>query len=160
VWYSILMALDRDGKNLSYEFDELTIWRTKLPEVKHAILPPSNNRPNPLVADGLVFVSVFAPGAICALDRKTGVLVWRRELPKYASAAVHVANGTLFAQSPTTLYALEPATGQTVWSFCPYGESSETMYSAPTVHENRVFMIPTRAIPCGNGARAERRIAI
>jgi outer membrane protein assembly factor BamB len=134
------MALDRDGKNLSYDFDELTIWRTKLPEVKHAILPPSNNRPNPLVANGLVFVSVFAPGAICALDRNTGVLVWRRELHKYAGAAVHAANGTLFAQSPTTLYALEPATGQTVWSFCPYGESGETMYSAPTVHENSVFI--------------------
>ncbi|MFZ0908961.1 MAG: PQQ-binding-like beta-propeller repeat protein [Candidatus Acidiferrales bacterium] len=134
------MTLDKDGKNLSYDFDELAIWRTKLPEVKYAILPPSNNRPNPLVFDGLVFVSVFAPGAIRALDRNTGMLVWRRELHKYASAAVHVANGTLFAQTPTSLHALKPATGQTVWSFCPYGESGETMYSAPTIHENSVFI--------------------
>ena len=140
MWYSILMTLDRNGKNSSYDFDELTIWRTKLPEVKHAILPPSNNRPNPFVADGLVFISVFAPGAICALDRKTGMLVWRREFHKYAGAAVHAANGTVFAQTPTSLYALEPATGQTLWSFCPYGESGETMYSAPTVHENSVFI--------------------
>src|ERR1700722_15205623 len=134
------MTLDRNGKNSSYDFDELTIWRTKLPEVKHAILPPSNNRPNPFVADGLVFISVFAPGAICALDRTTGMLVWRREFHKYAGAAVHAANGTGFAKTPTSLFALEPATGQTLWSFCPYGESGETMYSAPTVHENSVFI--------------------
>jgi outer membrane protein assembly factor BamB len=134
------MTLDRKGKNLSYDFDELAIWRTKLPEVKCAILPPSNNRPNPLVFGGLVFVSVFAPGAICALDRNTGILAWRREFHKYAGAAVHVANGTLFAQTPTSLHALKPATGQTLWSFCPYGESGETMYSAPTSHENSVFI--------------------
>jgi outer membrane protein assembly factor BamB len=140
VWYSILMTLDRDSKNLSYDFDELAIWRTKLPEVKCAILPPSNNRPNPLVSDELVFVSVFAPGAVCALDRITGTLVWRREFHKYAGAAVHAANGTLFAQTPTSLYALEPATGKTVWSFCPDGESGETMYSAPSVHQNSVFI--------------------
>ena len=127
----VKMTFDRQGKNLTYDFDELTIWRTKLPDVKHAILPPSNNRPNPRVIDGLVVVSVFAPGAICALDRKTGLLVWRREFPKFASAAVYDANGTLFANTPNTLHALEPETGNTVWSFCPHGDSGETMYSAP-----------------------------
>ena len=30
-------------------FGELTIWRTKLPHVEHAVLPPSNTRPNPVV---------------------------------------------------------------------------------------------------------------
>jgi hypothetical protein len=134
------MTLDSDGKNLSYDFDELAIWRTTLPGVKHAILPPSNNRPNPLVSDELVFVSVFAPGSISALDRDTGTVVWRREFHKYAGAAVLAANGTLFAQTPTGLYALEPETGQILWSFCPRGDSGETMYSAPTVHENSVFI--------------------
>jgi hypothetical protein len=134
------MTPDSDGKNLSYDFDELAIWRTKLPDVKYAILPPSNNRPNPLVFDALVFVSIFTPGAICALDRNTGTVVWRREFHKYAGAAVHAVSGTLFAQTPTSLYAFEPQTGKTLWSFCPHGESGETMYSAPTVHENSVFI--------------------
>jgi outer membrane protein assembly factor BamB len=134
------MTLDRQSKNLTYDVDELTIWRTKLPDVKHAILPPSNNRPNPRVIDGLVVVSVFSPGAICALDRKTGMLVWRREFHELASAAVYDANGTLFAKTLNTLHALEPETGKTVWSFCPHGDSGETMYSSPTVHENSVFI--------------------
>jgi outer membrane protein assembly factor BamB len=127
------MTLDRQSKNLTYDFDELTIWRTKLPDVKHAILPPSNNRPNPRVIDGLVVVSIFSPGAICALDRKTGMLAWRREFHELASAAVYDANGTLFAKTLNTLHALEPETGKSVWSFCPHGDSGETMYSSPTV---------------------------
>jgi ABC-type multidrug transport system fused ATPase/permease subunit len=49
-----------------YSFDELAIWRTKLPQVKHAILPPHTNRPNPLLHEGRLYVSVFSSGAICA----------------------------------------------------------------------------------------------
>jgi len=32
-------------------FEELTVWRTELPDVKFAVLPPGNARPNPLIAD-------------------------------------------------------------------------------------------------------------
>jgi outer membrane protein assembly factor BamB len=134
------MTLDNGAENLTCNFDELAIWRTKLPEVKHAILPAANNRPNPLVVDDFVFVSVFAPGAICALDRKTGTLIWRKEVAELAGAAVHAANGTVFTQTPNSLHALEPATGETIWSFSPHGASGDTMYSAPTVHENSVFI--------------------
>ena len=62
-----------------YSFDELAVWRTELPNTKHAVLPPHTNRPNPLIHKGKLYVSVFSPGAICALDRKTGQIQWRRE---------------------------------------------------------------------------------
>jgi hypothetical protein len=59
----------------TFTFRELTIWRTKLPHVELAALPSSNMRPNPLVADDKLFVSVSRPGAVCALDRNSGKLL-------------------------------------------------------------------------------------
>jgi outer membrane protein assembly factor BamB len=126
--------------NANYTFDELAIWKTNLPNAKHTVLPPSNGRPNPLVAGTMVYVSVFSPGAIYALDRQTGKLVWHREIPKFAGSAVHLADGKLFAKTANTLLALKPETGETIWSFCPYGESGETIYSHPAVYRNSIFI--------------------
>ena len=123
-----------------YDFEELAIWRTKLPNAKHAVLPPQNNRPNPLVSGSVIYASVLSEGAVCALDRKSGALLWRKEIPRLGGAAVYLAKGKLFAKTPHTLYALEPKTGNTVWSFCPYGESGETIYSEPTVDHGRLFI--------------------
>lgn len=124
----------------TYAFEELAIWRTKLPNANHAVLPPQNNRPNPLVTASVVYASVFSEGAICALDRKTGKLLWRKEISKLAGPAVYLADGKLFAKTAQTLYALEPKTGETIWSFCPYGESGESIYSDPTVYGRRLFI--------------------
>jgi hypothetical protein len=124
----------------SYRFDEIAIWRTKLPNAEHAVLPPSNNRPNPLVTETTVYASVFSPGAVCALARKTGKLVWRRAIPKFGGSAVHLGQGKLFAKTANTLYALEPATGEVIWSFCPYGDSGESMYSEPALYRNSLFI--------------------
>jgi outer membrane protein assembly factor BamB len=129
----------RDHK-LVYSFEELAVWRTKLPKAKHAILPPHNNRPNPLIHKSRLYVSVFSPGAICALDAKNGQMLWRRELPSLGSDSVHLAEGKLFAKTATTLYALEPRKGKTLWSFCPYGASGEMIYSHPTLHGNNLFI--------------------
>jgi len=125
---------------VAVQLNSIAVWKTKLPDVKHAILPPHDDRPNPLVSDSMLYVSVFAPGAVCCLDRKTGKLVWRREIPSLASAAVHLADGKLFAKTAHTLYALEPDTGATIWSFCPYGDSGEWIYSAPTIFRGFVFI--------------------
>ena len=123
-----------------YSFDELAVWRTKLPNTKHAILPPHTNRPNPLIHNGKLYVSVFSSGAVCALDGRSGRILWRRELPSLGSDSVHWAKGKLFAKTASTLYALEPRTGKTIWSFCPYGDSGEMIYSHPTLHGNCLFI--------------------
>jgi outer membrane protein assembly factor BamB len=130
----------KQRQTTTYRFDDLALWKTKLPSAKHAVLPPQNNRPNPLVAKAVVYVSVFSEGAVCALERKSGQLLWRKEMPKYGGSAVHLAQGKLFAKTPNTLFALEPESGKTIWSFCPYGESGESIYSDPTVSGNRLFI--------------------
>ncbi len=124
----------------SYNIDDLAIWRTKLPKVQHALLPASNARPNPAVSDDWVFISVFSPGAVCALNRRTGRLRWRRELGRFCAASVHLFGSSLFARNSNTLYRLNPETGNQIWSFSPYGTAGETMYSAPVIHRDRVFI--------------------
>jgi|SRR5580698_3569575 outer membrane protein assembly factor BamB len=124
----------------AFSFRELTVWKTDLPDVKFGVLPPSNNRPNPLATQGTLYASVFAPGAICALDRDCGKLLWRTKLSKYANASVYLHDGRLFAGSPNTLLALRPDSGKTIWSFSPYGNHGESIYSSPAVHENRVYI--------------------
>jgi len=88
----------------------------------------------------MVYVSVFSPGAVHALERQTGKIVWHREIPKFGGSAVHLAEGKLFAKTANTLFALEPETGKTLWSFCPYGDSGESIYSGPMLYRNHVYI--------------------
>jgi len=121
-------------------FEELTVWRTELPDVKFAVLPPGNARPNPLIADDKLFVSIFSPGAICALDRATGRLTWRTELGKFSGASVYLNSGRLFANSPHTVYSLDADSGEIRWSFCPYGTDVEWIYSSPTINQGSLYI--------------------
>ena len=140
-WFAYAaMASTRKKQPRTFRFRELTVWSTKLPDVKFGVLPPSNNRPNPLATQDKLFVSVFAPGAICALDRESGKLIWRRELPKYADASVHLHGGKLFAKTSNTLFAFRPESGETLWSFCPHGTEGESIYSSPSADDNRVYI--------------------
>jgi outer membrane protein assembly factor BamB len=125
---------------VSYSFDELAIRRTKLPQAQHAVNPPTNDRPNPLVTEAMIYVSVFSPGAVHALERNTGKIVWSREIPKFGGSAAHLAKGRLFVQTANTVHALEPETGKPIWSFCPYGDSGESIYSSPTIYGDSVFI--------------------
>jgi outer membrane protein assembly factor BamB len=121
-------------------FEELTVWRTELPDVKFAVLPPGNTRPNPLIANDRLFVSVFSPGAVCALERDTGHLIWRRELGKFSGASVYLNSGRLFANSPHTLYSLDRDSGEIRWSFCSYGPDGEWIYSSPTICQGNLYI--------------------
>jgi hypothetical protein len=123
-----------------YSFDDLAVWRTSLPDVQHAVLPPSSDRPNPRLAGGKLFVSVFAPGCLYALDVATGEICWSRELPNLGGSAVEFAGDVLLAQTAQTLYALNPASGTTRWEFCPYGPDGETLYSQPALDGRRLFV--------------------
>ena len=125
-------------KNLS--FRELTIWKTRLPDVQFAELPPGNDRPNPLVTMNRVFVSVFSPGAICALDRNSGKLVWRRKLEGFGGSSVYLRERKLFAKTSNTLFALQPDSGRVLWSFCPYENVRESIYSSPSVRDGRLYI--------------------
>lgn len=56
-----------------------------------------------------MYASVFSPAAVCALDRRTGKLVWRRKIPGLGGSTVHLVGGTLFAKTANTLYAMKYA---------------------------------------------------
>jgi outer membrane protein assembly factor BamB len=115
-------------------------WKTKLPQIEWATLPEHTTRPNPLVADDKLFASIFAPGAVCGLTRRTGKLLWRTALNSFGGSGVTFAHGTLFATSCRTLYALAPRTGAVRWEFTPYSEPGEWIYSQPTISQRRVFI--------------------
>ena len=123
-----------------HSFDDLAFWRTSLPNVQHAILPPSSDRPNPRLADGMLFVSVFAPGCVYALDVATGEICWSRELPYLGGSSVELAGDLLLAKTAQTLYALNPASGTTRWEFCPRGAEGESLYSEPALDGGRLFI--------------------
>jgi outer membrane protein assembly factor BamB len=134
------MAPARKAQPQTFSFRDLTIWSTRLPDVQHAVHPPSNNRPNPLATHDTLYVSVFFPGAVCALDRDRGKLIWRRELANYADSAVHLYERKLLAGTSNALFALRPDSGEILWSFCPYGNQGESIYSSPSAHDNRVYI--------------------
>jgi hypothetical protein len=134
------MPPKRKNRAPTFSFRDLTVWRTKLPDVRFGVLPSSNNRPNPLAAKDRVYASVFAPGAICALERDRGKVIWRRELHKYGGASPYLSGGRLFAKTSDTLFALQPDSGETLWSFSPYSTDGESIYSSPSAHENRVYI--------------------
>jgi outer membrane protein assembly factor BamB len=115
-------------------------WKTKLPGVEFAILPASTTRPNPLVVGDKVFVSIFSPGAVCGLAKRTGKLLWRTPLDAFGGSDVILANGTLLAKSCRTLYALNPETGEIRWEFTPQTQPGEWIYSQPAVGKRRAFI--------------------
>lgn len=134
------MAPTRKITPITLSFRELMVWGTKLPDVKFAILPPSNTRPNPLATEDRIYVSIFAPGVICALERDCGKLIWRHALGTLANASVYFHGTKLFAKTSNTLFALNPASGETLWSFCPYGTDRESIYSSPSGYEDRIYI--------------------
>jgi len=54
-------------------------------------------------------------GAVLALDRDSGQIVWRTELKGTDFVNVMVEGGDLFAASRGELYRLNPATGDIMW---------------------------------------------
>src|SRR5713226_8917842 len=44
----VTMASARKTQPQTLNFQDLAVWRTKLPDVNFAVLPATNNRPNPL----------------------------------------------------------------------------------------------------------------
>ena len=143
---------------MKQSFSESTVWKTKLPGVEHALLPSSIPRPNPLVVGSRLFVSLFSPGGVCALERDTGTLIWHRPLLGLGSDSVFYAAGRLFARTAHTLYALAPKDGSDLWTFCPYGTEHEWIYSHPAIEGNRLFIGDRRGVlHCLNVESGETR---
>jgi outer membrane protein assembly factor BamB len=123
-------ALDMNGKQL---------WQTKICDyIEHQGYGSS-----PALYQSLVLVSADnkAGGAIAALERKSGEIVWRRErpqLPNYPSPIVlHVAGkDQLLMTGCDRVTSLNPLTGETFWEVD--GATTECVTSTVT-DGSRVF---------------------
>jgi hypothetical protein len=85
---------------------------------------------------------VFSPGRLVALDRRTGRRRWALPLHYYGDSNVVYDPDTnlLYGGTAQELLAVNPKSGQVRWTFCPYGQKGESIYSSPTVASGRLFV--------------------
>jgi PQQ-like domain len=124
----------------THRIEDLALWRRNIRGVEFAVRSPSTSRPNPLIADSLVIASIWSPGAICALDRDTGQLRWRHPMAPLAHESVLYADGLLYAHDLHSLYALDPESGKTAWSWRPPDDEDEPLHGSPSVDKGRLFI--------------------
>jgi outer membrane protein assembly factor BamB len=98
---------------------------------------------SPAVVDGRVYVGTLG-GQLCALDAETGAVLWRRPVDALPGDTVWtspaVANGVVYfaANRPfAVLYALDAATGATVWTASP---NLSIVIASPTVADGVVYL--------------------
>jgi outer membrane protein assembly factor BamB len=120
----IATALDLDGKQL---------WQTPI----SAFVNHQGFGASPAIYQGLVIVSADnkGGGAIAALDRATGSVVWKRERPKtanYTSPIILPIAGRdqLILTGCDLVTSLDPLTGETIWEIP--GATTECVTSTPT----------------------------
>ncbi len=123
-----------------HSLEDLLVWRYELVETASVALPPNGVNPNPLVVGDIVIASVFSPGEIVAVARETGGELWNLHLQELGSSHVSFADGVLYAKTDRTLYALKPDSGEVIWTWTPYDEEGEWVYSSPTIEGDRIFI--------------------
>ena len=109
-------------------------WRLSIEDI---------SRGGPTIAEGTVFVG-SRDRFVYAVDEKQGTLRWKKRLEASVDAAPAVAGGRVYVLSENgtsggaRLYALDAATGKTVWSYSPRGVAIGV--SSPTVANGTVFV--------------------
>jgi hypothetical protein len=124
----------------NFIFEDYAVWRTPIPDIKFVGGYHHTDRPNPRLSNGKLFISIFSPGCIYALDTITGKIDWTVKLPSLADFCVEVAGNILLAKTSRSLYSLDYESGKILWEFCPYGYEDEMIYSEPTVNRQRLFI--------------------
>jgi hypothetical protein len=124
----------------THRIRDLAVWQHKLRSVEFAVRSPSTTQPNPLVDHALMFASIWSPGAVCALERATGRLIWRRPLHPLGHDSVCLSEGVLYAHALHTLYALDAASGEILWSWRPARAGGAPLHASPCIADGRLFI--------------------
>jgi outer membrane protein assembly factor BamB len=123
-----------------FVLNKIARWSAKLPEVTHAQLPSSDDRDNPTLDSSRVYASIFAAGAVCAVERETGRLAWRHALSGLGGSSLLQTNSHLLAKTARQLIALDPQSGAVCWEFEPYKQKGEWLYSSPTSYGGLLYI--------------------
>jgi hypothetical protein len=123
---------------------EVLRWSTRLRGVTTSVLPTHDGRPNPVVVGNRIYTVSFAPGIAWALDARTGDILWRRKLGRFAGPTPLVHGPLLFVKTSTELFCLQRSDGQVRWSYRPYETEGESVYSSPVVHGEHVIVADRR----------------
>lgn len=141
-----------------YDLAGTVLWQKDLGKVQHIWGYGSS----PLIHENLVILN-FGPGLnafVAAFDKQSGQEVWRKEFPEQKSKTEGEFRGSwstpvvatvggkslLLMSLPERLYALEPKSGEEVWS-CG-GLSNKLVYTSPLVAGDIVVAM------CGYGGPA------
>jgi outer membrane protein assembly factor BamB len=128
-------------RNLS---DGAGVWHLNvLKELGEQILT-WNEASSPLVTDKFICVQAGKGGpAAIAVDKQTGKIAWKSEqgLGGYAAPILIDVKGTpqLIIFGGDTLYALNPATGKTIWKQ-PWKTQYDVNASTPIYHDGHLFI--------------------
>lgn len=123
-----------------HDVNELTLWRTALRQERHSLPPNFTTLPNPAVSEDVVVCCLARPGAVYAVRRETGSLLWRVALDRYGAAHARIVNGLVFAASTHTLYALDLHSGNIMWRFSPHSEAGAWLCGGPVPYEKVVVI--------------------
>ncbi|MBI3974654.1 MAG: PQQ-binding-like beta-propeller repeat protein [Chloroflexi bacterium] len=121
--------------------ENLSIWQRKIRGASR-FTAPFGPRPNPQVVDSAVLVALSSPHALCALDRESGRMRWRRPLTALPHGGLLHANGVVYGLTGDLLFALRPESGRSVWQR-PIGRAGKDIWygdASPAVGAGKVFL--------------------
>jgi outer membrane protein assembly factor BamB/mono/diheme cytochrome c family protein len=103
------------------------------------------------VQEGVVYAQDMKSDAE-ALNAETGKVIWTHEynMPDEGVNGLNVQEGKVFGVDTDDLFALEPATGKTVWQTKVTRTTKEGLEVAPGVYNGRVVAATTPTTPRGH----------
>ncbi len=122
-----------------------TVWHVNLVELGGEI-PVWGYSESPLVLEEVVIVTPGGDrGAVAALNKKTGEVVWRsseiKEPAQYRSAQlVQIHGRAQIVQFCTSVFALDPKTGERLWQHQHLGRKAGWSGWQPIVAGNRIIV--------------------
>jgi len=96
---------------------------------------------SPIVSKGVVYSQDLASN-VEAIDLESGEVLWTKsyEQPSHGPNGVVVAEGRVYATTPTAAFALDQETGEVAWSVNLVQNANEGIDMAPGYQDGKVFV--------------------
>lgn len=169
-----IVAWYGSGGLVCYNLEGKVLWQKDLGKVEHIWGFGSS----PIIHENLVILN-YGPGLnafVAALDKTTGTEVWRKEFPGQKSAKIEEYRGSwstpvLFQDGsrtlvllslPNKLWALNPASGEEIWSCAGLGD---LVYTSPLMAGDVVVAMsgfggPALAVKGGGQGDVDRKSVV